>query len=324
MPVLDPVSPQGLASAHLLVAILLIGAGIFLLVAGWTLVNVVRFRYRPGQGEPYQDFGRRKLELTWTIAPAVLLVIIFVFTLKAMGDAEPSGASTSLIPALVSVDGALPDAPRPDLIVTGEQWWWEVKYPQTGVVTANEIYLPVGKRLLVQLESDDVIHSLWIPSLGPKVDLVPGQTNYMWLEADRPGTYLGQCSEFCGTAHAWMRIDAIAVSQAQFESWRQQQLQPAPAPISAQAMAGARFFQSNTCVDCHAIAGTPANAHIGPDLTHFASRHQIAGGVLDNTPQNVAKWLQAPNQIKPEVHMPTYHLTDADLAALTAYLETLK
>lgn len=325
IPVFDPVSPQALATAHLIIAIFIIGGGVFLLVSVWTILNIVRFRYRPGQPEPYQEYGRRGLEIGWTVAPALLLVVIYIFTIIGMYDAAPAGGGhpAGIAPALASLAGAADDPPRPDLVITGEQWWWQIRYTGTGVVTANEIYLPVGQRLLVQLESADVIHSLWLPQLGPKVDLVPGQTNYMYLEADKPGTYIGQCAEYCGTGHAWMRIMAVAVPPAQFAAWERQQSQPAVAPTST-TQAGATYFQQHTCVNCHTIAGTPAKEDIGPDLTHFASRRWIGAGVLDNTEQNLEAWLYDPQAIKPGVHMPNFHLTHDQAAMLATYLESLK
>lgn len=304
----DPMSPFELAISNIFVAILIIGLLVFLLVTVWLTVNIVRFRHRPGQPEPYQEYGQRKVELIWTITPAVLLAVVFVFTVNAMAAADPAPASHQ----------------QPDIIVIGHQWWWEVRYPASGVVAANEIYLPTGKRLLVRLESVDVIHSLWVPQLARKMDLVPGQINEMWIEADKPGIYDGACAEYCGTEHAWMRIQAIAVSPAAFTSWEQAQNQHAITPTSGLAAAGAKLFQEKTCVNCHTIAGTAAHADVGPNLTHFASRRMLGGGVLTNTPANVAKWMTNPQAVKPGVHMPNFQFNSTEVRELTAYLETLR
>lgn len=313
VPVFDPVSPQALASGHLLVVILAIGCLIFIFVCAWLAINAIRFRARPGQGEPYQEYGRRNLELAWTLTPAAILAVLFVLVVISVQQADPPVATAS--------SG---DPPAPDIVVTGNQWWWEIQYPAPGVYTANELELPIGKPVLIRLESDDVIHSLWLPQLRGKTDLIPGQTNYMWIQADRPGTYLGQCSEYCGTAHAWMLITATAVPQAQFDAWLRQQAQPASTPTTAEAAQGAKLFQQMTCVNCHAIGGTDAKARIGPDLTHFGSRKTLGSGVLENTQQNLETWLRDPQAVKPGVNMPNFHLTDSDVRALSAYLEGLK
>lgn len=313
IPIFDPASPQGLASGQLLVVILAIGGLIFLFVSAWLAVNVLRFRARPGQGEPYQEYGRRNLELVWTLTPAAILAVLLVLVVISLPQADPPVAAAS--PG---------DPPTPDIVVTGRQWWWEVQYPAAGVYTASEIELPVGRPMLLRLESADVIHSLWLPQLRGKTDLIPGQTTYMWIQADKPGTYLGACSEYCGTAHAWMRITAVALPPPQFDAWLRQQAQPAATPQAPPAAEGAKLFQQKTCSSCHAIGGTSAKARIGPDLTHFGSRKQLGSGVLDNTPQNLEAWLRNPDAVKPGVNMPNFHLTDSEVTALSAYLEGLR
>ncbi len=308
LPPFSPVSPQALAISHLFVVTILIALAVFALVTVWLVVNLVRFRQRPGEGEPEQQYGNKKLEITWTIAPAVILAVLFVFSVRAMAAADPSP----------------PGNQQPDIIVVGHQWWWEVRYPATGAVTANEIHLPVGKRLYVRLESADVIHSLWLPRLSRKMDLVPGQVNHVTLEADTPGVYLGNCAEYCGTQHAWMLIRAIAEPPEQFDAWQRAQLQPAPAATGGDAEAGAKLFQHSTCVNCHAVGGTVAQARVGPDLTHVAGRQTLAGGVLDNSPDAMATWLRDPQKVKPGNHMPNFRLGEGDVRSLTAYMETLR
>lgn len=316
-PTLNPVSPQALAIAHLFVALLILMGAVFMLVAVWLLVNIVRFRARPGMPDPEQYYGSNKAEIIWTVIPALLLVVIFGMTVRTMGEADPP-MFAALSP------GQAQQTAQPDIIVIGHQFYWEVRYPGTNVVTANEIHLPVGRPMRVELLSNDVIHSLAIPQLNGHVDLIPGQTNFMWLEADKAGVYDGRCQEFCGTAHAWMQIRAIAQPPAQYAAWLQAQEQPATTPTSGAALEGYQLFMGSTCRNCHAIAGTPANVDIGPNLTHLASRSILAGGALTNTPQNLARWLKNPQAVKPGNHMPDFQLTDQQVQILTAYLETLR
>ncbi|MGI8587979.1 MAG: cytochrome c oxidase subunit II [Chloroflexia bacterium] len=304
----DPNSPLAHDISNLYNTTLIISAVILLGVAGLVVYMAVRWR-RGGAGEPRQDYGNRKLEIAWTIAPAVLLAVILGFTIPTMGAETPPP----------------PKAPgKPDLLVTGHQFWWEVRYTATDVVSANEIHIPTGTKWLVGVTSDDVIHDLWIPQLGPKMDTIPGQMNYMWLQADRPGTYEGACAEFCGDEHAWMRIKAVATSPTDYNTWIAAQRPPAQQAVQAAAARGAQIFTQRTCISCHAIAGTAAKAEVGPDLTHFATRMTIGAGVLKNTPDNVRLWLEDPQKVKPGNKMPNLRLTNDELDSLTAYLETLK
>lgn len=318
MPTLDPVSPQALAIAHLFVAILIIMGGVFLIVGVWLIVNIVSFRARPGTPDPPQYYGSAKLERLWTAIPALLLVVIFGITVQTMGLADPP------IFAANATAAELQQTASPDIVVIGHQFFWEVRYPKAGVVTDNELHLPVGRRLHVQLRSADVIHSLALPQLNGHTDLIPGQINDIWLEADRPGVYLGHCQEFCGTSHAWMLIQAVAQPPAQYDAWLRQQQQAAKTPAGGDALAGYQLFMGGTCRDCHAIAGTPANANVGPNLTHFASRGILGGGVLDNNAQNVARWLTDPQAVKPGNHMPDFQLSADQVRVLTAYMESLR
>ncbi|MGH9742635.1 MAG: cytochrome c oxidase subunit II [Candidatus Acidiferrum sp.] len=250
------------------------------------------------------------MEIAWTIAPILLLVYIFTITVHPMHESDP----------------AVPDGRQPDLVIVGHQWWWEARYLDSHVVTANEIHVPVEKRLLVRLESADVIHDWWVPQRGRKMDAIPGHPNLFWLEADAPGTDLGTCAEFCGAEHAWMLIRVIAQPDAKFELWTKRQLQIslAPAPSDGDAAKGARLFQQLTCSRCHAIEGTSANAQIGPNLTHVTSRETLAAGVITNTLDNMAKWLSNPQTVKPECRMPNFELTKEQVHYLSAYLETLR
>jgi cytochrome c oxidase subunit 2 len=236
-----------------------------------------------------------------------------------------------LLVASVFTDRALARLPLKNAInieVTAHQWWWSVKYVNGPVSetfeTANEIHVPVGRPVVVQLNADDVIHSLWVPSLAGKRDLIPGRTATMTFQADQPGIYRGQCAEFCGFQHAFMAFEVQAQPAAEYEQWRQLQLKPPGEPGDATAQRGKMLFQSVSCAMCHAVQGTIAGARTGPDLTHVASRRSLAAGTLPNTPANLASWIADPQKHKPGTNMPANPLSGADLAALVAYLGTLK
>jgi cytochrome c oxidase subunit 2 len=286
----NPNSPQALAISNLFILVLIIGMVVLAIVTGLVIYASVRYRSRPGEGEPPQIFGNRTLEIAWTAAPALLL-------------ADPA---------------VLAGQEQPDLVIIAHQWWWEVHYPKVGVTTANEIHIPAGTRLLTRIESADVIHDFWVPQLGRKMDAVPGHPNHIWLEADTPGTYLGSCAEYCGLEHAWMRIRVIAQPQAEFDAWEQEQFQTPTIPATGDAALGKQYFTKLACVACH------VDQPIGPDLTHFGSRETLGAGVLENTPANLARWLHDPQAVKPGVHMPNLNLTDAEVNALVAYLEASK
>jgi cytochrome c oxidase subunit 2 len=210
------------------------------------------------------------------------------------------------------------------LVVTGHQFWWQADYPASGVVTANEIHIPAGKPLSVRLDSKDVLHEFWVPELSRKMTAVPGHPNHIWLQADKPGVYIGSCSEFCGTQHAWMRIVVVADEQSKFEEWQRAQLQPSRTTTSAAAK-GLALFQTSTCMNCHAIRGVPgANASVAPDLTHVASRRQIGAGIMENTPANLRLWVKTPQHVKPGVFMPDFNFNEEELDALGEYLATLR
>ena len=236
----------------------------------------------------------------------------------------------ALLVASVFTDRALARLPLADAVhieVTGHQWWWTVKYigdPQETFVTANEIHVPVGRPVIVQLKSEDVIHSLWVPSLAGKKDLIPGRTAVMTFRADQPGVYRGQCAEFCGLQHAFMAFNVQAEPPAQFEAWRKQQLAAPPAPSDPQALRGQAVFQAASCAMCHSIAGTLAGARHAPDLSHVAGRQTLAAGTLQNTPAQLMAWIADPQKLKPGTAMPATPLAGEDLAALVAYLGTLK
>jgi cytochrome c oxidase subunit 2 len=209
--------------------------------------------------------------------------------------------------------------------VIGRQYWWEVRYLDRGVVTANEVHIPAGRAVRLRLTSADVIHSFWVPQLAGKLDLIPGQTNTLWIEADAPGIYRGQCAEFCGVQHARMALHVVAVPPEQFGAWLEASRGPAPPPADALARRGQELFFSRACAACHAVRGTDADGSAGPDLTHLMRRQWIAAGTLRNTPENLADFITDAQGIKRGSSMPSFSELDPEsLRALIAYLTTLE
>jgi cytochrome c oxidase subunit 2 len=304
---LDPQSPQARAIYDLGIVSTIVFLLIFVIVTGAIVYAIFRFRWREGEPDPKQFAGSERVEIIWTAIPFLIVVFLFVLTLRGMNRADP------------------PPAPSPDLVVTGHQFWWQADYPASGAVTANEIHIPAGKPLSVRLDSTDVLHEFWVPQLTRKMTTVPGQANHIWLQADKPGVYIGTCSEFCGIQHAWMRILVVAEEPSKFEQWQQTQLQLSRAPTNDAAAKGLALFRTSTCINCHAIGGVPgANARVAPDLTHVASRRQLGAGIVENTPPNMRSWLKNPQHIKPGALMPDFNFTDQQLDQLGAYLETLR
>lgn len=304
--VLDPQSPQARAIFHLAIVAGIIFAVIFVIVAGMIVYALMRCRWREGEGDPKQVAGNKTVELVWTTIPCLIVIALFVLTWKTMNASDP------------------PPAPEPDIVITGHQWWWEARYPKSGVVTANEIHIPAGKPLSIRLESADVLHEFWVPEIGRKMTTVPGHPNNIWIQSDHPQTYLGVCSEFCGTEHAWMHFLIVAETPAEFQAWEQAQRALARNPTGASALQGRALFQETSCMNCHAIKGTLASAGVGPDLTHFASRKILGAGVAENTPANLRRWLKDPQLVKPGVKMPDYKFTDSQVTQLSDYIETLQ
>ena len=297
---LAPASPQAAAISSLFVGTLIFLSAILILVSFLVIYAVIRYRDRPGAPDPEQKFGSRKLEITWTVVPILSLVVLSGFMVRAMSASDPPTAEA-----------------KPDLRIVAHQWWWEIIYLKSGVTTANEIHIPVGKRLLVDFRSVDVIHDFWVPALGRKIDIIPGHPNRLWIEADHGGTYLGACAEFCGNEHAWMRIMVIADSPDDFAAWVKQQAGIPPKPVTADEQLGAKIYRENICTNCHLRS-------VGPDLTHIASRRTLAAGALENTPENLAAWLHDPDDFKPGSNMPNFKLSPGDVRALVAFLETQK
>ncbi len=287
--------------------ILVAAAFVFVVVEGVLVVAAIRHRRRPTDSLPAQTHGSARLEIAWTAAPAVVLAVILVPTIQTIFKTQAPAPADAL-----------------QVRVIGHQWWWEFEYPDLGVRTANELYLPVGRPINVREESADVIHSFWVPALGGKRDVVPGKVNALWFTPNSTGTFPGQCAEFCGESHANMRLRAVVVTSEEFDAWVQRQRQPAATPADPQALAGAQLFQQRGCAGCHTITGTAAQGRVGPDLTHVGSRTTIAAGLLENTPQNLSAWLRDPPGVKPGARMPNLNLSEEELGALVAYLQSLK
>lgn len=306
---ISPVSDFGWAIQNVYKQIFWWCVGIFVVVESLLLIAIFKFRAKEESHEkPEQVHGHTTLEIAWTILPAVILVFIAVPTIRTIfAVAAP----------------APPDAIR--VMVTGEQWFWRFEYPDLGVLTANEMHVPVGRPVEIALHTNNVIHSFWIPRVGGKRDLVPGRVNRQVFTIDKPGLFHGQCAEFCGTAHALMRFDLVAEDPTSFDRWVEGQKAAAPAPVEARAKQGATLFLSAGCIACHRIQGTPSQSAIGPDLSHVGSRARIASGILDNTPENLARWIHNPQAVKPDAKMIIpKKLNEQEIEALVAYLRSLQ
>lgn len=280
---------------------------------------------------------------TFVCATIAVLLLIAIFRRRAQaGGGHGSGLAIVAVGSAISIAllfgalvymlrvlGAVAAPPRPPtltIVVTARDWWWAVRYPDdaggTAFVTANEIHIPVGEPVAVELKSADVIHAFWVPQLAGKTQTIPGQTNHQWLQADRPGVYRGQCSQYCGAQHAHMAFEVVAEPPDAFRAWLAAQRQPAPAPAAGAEQRGRHLFDAR-CAGCHTVRGSGAAGDAGPDLSHLGSRRLLAAGTLDNTPDNLRRWLAQAQQIKPQTLMPSFALAPRDADDLAAYLATL-
>ncbi len=300
-----PVSGMARETSYLFIWVVALCLVILGVVVFFTARNVIKFRDK-GQGTPPQTFGNNKLEIMWTAIPLVAVTVVYIFTVLVMHWTDPSVAH-----------------PHPDLEVIGHQWWWEVHYPKTGVVTANEIYIPTHKRLLIEVRSTDVIHSFWVPQLGRKMNCIPGHPNYFWIKSDKTGTFQGTCSLYCGSEHAWMRLIVYAVPLAKFNQWQRSQL-ISQASVASLHPHGAKEFFSHTCISCHAVRGTIAHADYAPNLSDIGARPWLGAGVMKNTLHNMKLWIFDPQKYKPDCYMPDLHLKHRQADAIARYLEALK
>jgi len=247
------------------------------------------------------------LEIGWTALPALILLVVLIMTVRTM-----------------YTTGLPPEEDALVVRVIGKQWWWEYQYPDLGITTAAELHVPVGRTVHLELESDNVIHSFWVPELGGKTDLIPGHINTHWFRADEARTYRGQCAEYCGLQHANMIFVVVAEPLEEFDAWVKNEQAPPVTPTEGLAAEGLETFMRSACIACHTIKGTRAQGKVGPDLTHFGSRRTIASGVLPNTKENLTRWLADPQAVKPGNLMPNLRLSPEDLEKIVAYLESLK
>ena len=284
-----------------------LATAVYLVVAGLIVAAAMRGRRVPeGEERPSRISDSWFIWVGGVIAPAVILGGLAVVTVSATNDLR------RVEPGALRIE------------VTGYRWWWDVRYPDDDVVTANEIHIPVGRPVEIALEAADVIHSFWVPELAGKVDQIPGQRNVIRLRADEPGTYRGFCAEFCGLQHAKMQFLVVADPPAEFARWITRRQRPVGGPTGEQAALGQVVFNRSTCGACHAVRGTDARGTTGPDLSDFASRTTIGAVSIENTPENVAEWIRDPHESKPGNLMPPTYLPPEELAALVAYLEGLQ
>ncbi len=297
------------------ILVLSITGAIFLGVTGTLIYVLVRYRVRgdalDADQEPPQIYGSNQIELSWTVIPILIVIMLFLATTRVIYTTE--------------------HAPRPkdslNVTVVAHQFWWEYRYPSLGIVTANELHVPISdpKHPLptyLTMSSADVDHSFWVPRLAGKMDLIPNKVNTMWIDPQKPGLYLGQCAQYCGVQHAKMLIRVYADTPQQFSAWVASQQRPA---VDDPAVAeGRKVFMHTACISCHTINGTVATGRFGPNLTHVGSRDTIASGSVANNPANLRRFIQDPANFKPGALMPPMHLNSHDLDAVTAYLTSLK
>ncbi len=304
-------TPNSLVSgseAQLFNIVLFMAVGVFVLVEGLLIYNIIRFRGRKGDDkEPRQIYGNNRLEVIWTAIPILLVASLFALTVHTINVTN------------------IPKSQPSDINVTviGHQWWWEFDYPDLGIKTANELHVPVGKNVQLKIESADVIHSFWVPQLSHKIDAIPGQVNHLWFNADTVGEFHGHCAEFCGINHANMRIKVVVESQADYDAWSANQQQPPVQPQTEQEQQAFDMITKGACVNCHTLGSSQAINPIGPNLTHLMSRSVFGGATFDLNEQNLRHWLEANQEMKPGNRM-NVKLNQDQIDALMSYLTKLK
>ena len=308
-----PISTPADTIFGLSIFVLAVTGAIFLVVFSLLVYAAVKFRLRPGDDsrEPAQIYGSAQVELAWTVIPVLIVVVLFLAAARV----------------IASIQNAVPPQGAIHVTVIGHQYWWEYRYPDLKVVTANELHVPVSDPAhptptFLTLLSADTDHSFWVPRLAGKTDLIPNHPNHMWIDPHQTGLYLGQCSQYCGVQHAMMLLRVYVDTRADFDRWVAQQSQPAA--VNEVASEGRRIFDTTACVNCHTVAGTPAHGRFGPDLTHLMSRDTIASGATRNTHEKLRAWIRDPNVLKPGCLMPAMGLSDPQIDAVTSYMETLR
>jgi cytochrome c oxidase subunit II len=311
--IFTPASTPAAEIMQLAMLCIAVAAAIFACVGALLAYAVLRFRRRPGDDgtEPPQVYGSHQVEIAWTVTPILIVVVLFLAStrvIRRVQDADPPDRSMQVV-------------------AVGHQFWWEYRYPKLGIVTANELHVPVSDPhrptpTFITLLSADTDHSFWIPRLAGKTDLIPNRVNNTWIDPHETGLFLGQCAQYCGTQHAKMLLRVYVDSKENFDAWARQQQQPAR--NQPDVADGRRVFERTSCVNCHAVSGTDAAGQFGPDLTHLMSRDTIASGIVPNNVVNLRAWIQDPEALKPGSRMPAMKLSDQDLDSLTAYLATLR
>jgi len=293
--------------------VLEITGAIFVIVFSLLAYAVIKYRERKDDDghEPPQVYGSNQMELAWTVLPVLIVVVLFLSTAQVIHRVQDARAPADAV----------------EVTATGHQFWWAYDYPQYHFTTANELHVPVSDPshptpTYLHLLSADVDHSFWVPRLAGKTDLIPNHPNTTWIDPHQTGIFLGQCAQFCGTAHANMLLRVYVQSPEDFQKWVHEQEQPAVNDPAAAV--GKALFVAKACFACHTIRGTIAAGKVGPDLTHLMSRDTIASGMLPNTPENLRKWIRDPPAMKEGALMPKVDMTDEQLNQIAAYLETLK
>jgi cytochrome c oxidase subunit 2 len=311
--IFEPAGEQARGIRDLFLLVGAITGGIFVIVEGLIVYCIFRFRRHgpPSAIEPPQVYGSKPIEVAWTVAPALVVFVLFLVVIRYINEIR----ATEVPPGALHVN------------VVGHQWWWEYQYddpaiPGGRLIAANELHIPINRPIHLTLESVDVIHSFWVPRLAGKTDVVPNRINYMWIQADEKGWFYGQCAEYCKGQHANMMIRVFAEEPAQFDRWLAGQRKPAVDDPSARA--GRDLFLSLSCVNCHMVRGTSATGTFGPDLTHLMSRETLVTGVVANNRTELTDWVRDPQNIKPGCLMPDMHLTPGEVNEVVKYLLTLK
>jgi cytochrome c oxidase subunit 2 len=340
--IFDPAAPPAASVRDLSILVLAITGVIFVVVEFIIFYSYFRFRRKAASGadEPPQVYGSKPIEIAWTVAPALIVLILVLVTARTLWDVKRP-----------------PPTPQPDdralfVTVVGRQWWWELRYDhyngdKLGFITANELHVPASedpkrpRRVYLTLQSADVCHSFWVPRLAGKTDLIPGQTNQMWLQVkqnpddpDRPVLFVGQCAEYCGTQHAKMLLRVVVEPPERFQKWLDEQAAPAATPQTEDAKKGRQAFRDQSCINCHRVReyrlgqepprpDTPRGGY-APDLTHLMSRETLAAGIEPNTPEKLDQWVKDPQTLKPGCLMPAFGLSDREREAVVRYLQTLR
>ena len=308
-----PASTPASSIFELSLFVLAVTAVIFAVVFSLLAFSVFRFRKRRNDDgrEPPQIYGSNQVELAWTVIPMLIVVTLFMATARVIAGIQKPSRPASAV----------------EVTAVGHQFWWEFRYPGLQVVTANELHVPLSEPdhpapTFLTLTSADTDHSFWVPRLAGKTDLIPNRVNTMWIDPHETGLYLGQCAQYCGTQHAKMLLRVYVQTRDDFDRWIHEQNQPARA--DGTAYEGRRVFETTACINCHTVTGTRASGRFGPDLTHLMSRDTIASGAVPNTPANLRQWIRSPDILKPGCKMPAMDLSDQEINAVTAYLETLR